>query len=67
MAYLCSDIKTLRFETPDGVVTLQVCTSYINIDSGYKLTNEQMGSYILAIALMFATVAVFKIIRRSFF
>lgn len=35
--------------------------------SGYKLTNEQMGEFIFAIAALFATVAAFKIIRRTFF
>lgn len=35
--------------------------------SGYKLTNEQMAIYIFSIAALFATVAVIKIVRRTFF
>ena len=35
--------------------------------SGYKLTNEQMATYIFSIAALFATVAVIKIVRRTFF
>lgn len=35
--------------------------------SGYKLTNNEMAEFIFAIAALFATVAAFKIIRRTFF
>lgn len=35
--------------------------------SGYKLTNEQMAIFIFSIAALFATVAVIKIVRRTFF
>lgn len=35
--------------------------------SGYKLTNEQMATFIFTIAALFATVAVIKIVRRTFF
>tara|TARA_R110002049_G_C9170988_1_gene561946 strand:+ start:3056 stop:3238 length:183 start_codon:yes stop_codon:yes gene_type:complete len=34
---------------------------------GYKLTNEQMATFIFAIAALFATVAAIKIVRRTFF
>tara|TARA_B100000530_G_scaffold336986_1_gene293875 strand:+ start:7007 stop:7192 length:186 start_codon:yes stop_codon:yes gene_type:complete len=35
--------------------------------SGYKLTNEQMAEFIFSIAVLFATVAAIKLIKRSFF
>jgi len=35
--------------------------------SGFKLTNAQMTEFIFAIAVMFATVAAFKLIRRAYF
>lgn len=34
---------------------------------GYKLTNEQMATFIFSIAALFATVAAIKIVRRTFF
>lgn len=68
MAYLCNEIKAVRVTTPENtVITLHTCTSYTHVGSGYKLTNEQMGSYIFVIALMFATAAIFRVIKRSFF
>ena len=36
-------------------------------NSGYKLTNEQMAEFIFSIAILFATVAAIKLIKRSFF
>ncbi|WP_435980009.1 hypothetical protein [Psychrobacter sp. DM4] len=35
--------------------------------SGYKLTNEQMAEFVFSIAVLFATVAAIKLIKRSFF
>ncbi len=35
--------------------------------SGYKLTNEQMAEFIFSIAVLFATVAAIKLVKRSFF
>lgn len=48
---------------------MMLCTHWQEIQeySGFKLTNVQMSEFIFAIALLFATVAVFKIIRRAFF
>ncbi len=46
-----------------------VCTNWQQLPeySGYKLTHAEMGQFIFAIALLFATVASFKIVRSSFF
>lgn len=47
----------------------QLCTQYQAVPDygGYKLTNEQMMTFIFAIAALFATVAAIKIVRRTFF
>lgn len=67
MAYVCNDLQTIDLQTNQGLKTFTICTSYQDIGNGYKLTNEQMGSFILSIALMFAVAAVFRIIKRSIF
>lgn len=44
-----------------------VCKDWVAISdySSFKLTNEQMATFIFSIALLFATVAIFKFVRRS--
>jgi|TARA_R110002020_G_scaffold140495_5_gene312033 hypothetical protein len=53
-------------ETVEGY---QQCVQWQAIPDygGYKLTNEQMATFIFAIAALFATVAAIKIVRRTFF
>lgn len=55
-----------KFENQNGII---ICTDWQEIQdySGYKLTNAEMAQFILTIALLFATVAGFKIVRRAFF
>lgn len=60
--YVCSNLV----QNDTGVL---FCATWQKIPdySGYKLTNEEMAQFIFAIALLFATVAAIKIVRRSFF
>lgn len=60
--YVCSNLV----QNDTGVL---VCATWQKIPdySGYKLTNEEMAQFIFSIALLFATVAAIKIVRRSFF
>ena len=60
--YVCTNLQ----QTETGVL---VCTNWQELPnySGYKLTNDEMAQFILSIALLFATVAAIKIVRRSFF
>lgn len=60
MAYVCAELKQI-----DNVM---VCTNWVIYEySSYKLTNEQMAEFIYSIAVLFATVAVIKLVKRSFF
>ena len=60
--YVCTNLQ----QTKIGVL---VCTNWQELPnySGYKLTNGEMAQFIFSIALLFATVAAIKIVRRSFF
>lgn len=47
---------------------MMLCTHWQEIQySGFKLNYADMSQFIFAIALLFATVAGFKIVRRAFF
>lgn len=61
MSYVCAELQQVN--------NVMTCTRWTvqDYNSGYKLTNEQMSEYILLMAGLFATVAVFKLIKRSFF
>lgn len=58
--YVCTEIQN----TPYGVICVNwVQTVYYG---GFKLTYEQMGEFILAVALIHATVFAVKVVKRSF-
>lgn len=61
----CTDYKAVMLEINNQVEQVYICTG-ISEYSGYKLTNEQMADFILQIAFLFATVAIFKWVKRSF-
>lgn len=48
--------------------TFTQCLQYVLVEdySDYKLTNEQMITYIVAICMLYATVTVFKVIKRHY-
>lgn len=60
--------QCLQLTQPD-INGYQSCTQWQSVPdhSGYKLTNEQMAEFIFSIAVLFATVAAIKLIKRSFF
>lgn len=49
--------------------TLTTCIQYVESSSysDFKLTNEQMITYVAGIAMLFTVVTVIKMIRRSYF
>lgn len=59
--YVCTQIK----ETATGFE----CVNYVQtVDySSFKLSYEQMGQFIFAVALIYATVFAVKAVKRSFF
>ena len=63
IAYQCVEVTAPSTEAYQQCIQWQAIPDY----SGYKLTNEQMVIFISAIAALFATVAVIKIVRRTFF
>lgn len=63
IAYQCIEVTQPTADAYQQCIQWQAIPDY----SGYKLTNEQMATYIFSIAALFATVAVIKIVRRTFF
>lgn len=61
IVYQCTQVK----ETSLGVQ----CVNYVQtVDySSFKLSYEQMGQFIFAVALIYATVFAVKVVKRSFF
>lgn len=61
--YQCVEVSQADINGYQHCIQWQAIPDY----GGYKLTNEQMATLIFAIAALFATVAVIKIVRRTFF
>lgn len=64
MAYVCVELEKIK-----NIYGGYDCKTWQQLPdySGYKLTNEQMTDFILAIAILFATVSAIKLVKRSFF
>ncbi len=66
--YVCTEFFRLN-----NIYGKRECKTWQEIDinslvkGSVKLTNEQINDFVVAIAFLFATVAIFKIVRRSFF